>query len=118
MIKAVITPLCLTLLLATGTSLSAQTTPVDSAVQAAVRRQADQISLRQKLQDARGAEQRGDLATAAKLYDDAWALVTGIGPGVEVEATQTINGLTAARLELARRAQSRHDYRDAQVQIQ
>jgi type II secretory pathway component GspD/PulD (secretin)/tetratricopeptide (TPR) repeat protein len=117
MIKAVITPLCLTILLGMATSLPAQTSPTDAAVQAAVRRQADQIALRQKLADARAAEQRRDLATAARFYDDAWRLVQGIGPGVEAEAQQTVSGLTSVRMELARAAQNRNDLREADIQV-
>lgn len=117
MIKAVIPPVCLTLLLGMVLSLPAQNTPVDSAVQIAVHRQADQIALRQKLVDARAAEQRQDLPTAAKLYGDAWRLVENIGPGVELEAQQTVDGLTRVRMQLARNAQARSDYRDAAVHI-
>ncbi len=117
MIKAVIPPVCLTLLLGTVLSLPAQNTPVDSAVQTAVHRQADQIALRQKLVDARAAEQRQDLPAAAKLYGEAWRLVENIGPGIETETQQTVTGLTRVRMELARAAQSRGDYRDAKVHI-
>ncbi|MBC8096369.1 MAG: tetratricopeptide repeat protein, partial [Akkermansiaceae bacterium] len=118
MIKAVITPLCLTLLLGTAFRLPAQTSPSGNpAVEEGVRRQAAQIALRQKLVDARAAEQRRDLVTASKLYGDAWRLVESVGPGVEVEAQQTVMGLTTVRLEMARAAQSRGAYRDAEVHI-
>ena len=79
--------------------------------------EADQITLRQKLELARIAEARKDFANAAKLYGDAWTLVQRIGPGVEAEARQTAAGLKSTRLELARAAQRRGDYRDAQQQI-
>lgn len=118
MIKAVITPLCISLLLVTATSLPAQTAPTGNpAVDESVRRQAAQLELRSKLEAAQIAEQRRDLPSAAKLYGDAWRLVEIIGSGVEAEARQTVAGLSAVRLELARSAQRRSDYRDAKVHI-
>jgi len=39
-------------------------------VNEAVYRQANRVTLRQKLDAARDAQERGDLANAAKLYDD------------------------------------------------
>src|SRR5690606_20754007 len=95
MIKAVITPLCLTLLLGTAVQLPAQAPAVNPAVEEGVRRQAAQIALRQKLEDASAAELRRDLPAAAKLYGDAWRLIESIGPGVEAEARRTVAGLTA-----------------------
>jgi general secretion pathway protein D len=118
MMKAALTPLCLTFLLGTVPILSAQTTPQETAVQAAIRRDADRITLRQKLLQAQDAQQRGDLVTAAKLYDACWALCEGIGPGVDAERTQTVNGLTAVRMQLARNAQRRGDLKDAQTQVE
>ncbi|HYG21592.1 MAG TPA: hypothetical protein VEH04_02335, partial [Verrucomicrobiae bacterium] len=118
MIKAVITPLCVTVLLSMATHLSAQLAPVVTpAIDEGVRRQAAQIDLRTTLDAARAAEQRRDLDTAAKLYGDAWRIIESVGPGVENEARQTVAGLTSVRLELARAAQKRSDYRDAQVHI-
>src|SRR6516225_6789721 len=115
--KAVTLPLGLTLLLATSTISSAQA-PQDSAVNEAVMRQANRITLRQRLADARSAEDRHDLATAAKLYDDAWTLVMSIGVNnVESEAATARAGLAATRLELAKQAQHRDDYREAGTQI-
>jgi general secretion pathway protein D len=118
MIKAVITPLCLALLLGQAFCMSAQTAPTgNSAIEEGVRRQAAQIALRQKLVDARAAELRRDWSGASKLYGEAWRLVETIGSGVDVEARQTVEGLTAVRMELARQAQNRHDYRDARVHV-
>jgi general secretion pathway protein D len=116
MMKAVTTPLIVSLLLATASALPAQS-EVDTAVSEAVRRQADQITLRQTLADARASEQRRDLVTAAKLYDAAWQLVEGIGSGVEPEARQTVIGLTAVRMQLARDAQSAGDLRGADTDV-
>jgi type II secretory pathway component GspD/PulD (secretin)/tetratricopeptide (TPR) repeat protein len=90
---------------------------VDLAVQQALHRQADRVTLREKLNEASAASQRHELPTAAKLYDDAWKLVEGIGSGVEAEKARTLAGLSSARLELARAAQSRGDLREADTQI-
>ena len=120
MSKAVTTPLCI-LLFAAATSLSSAqpSSPTDSAVQEAVRRQADRISLRQELEQARAAEQRGDLPSAAKLYDEAWKLVESIGlTPVDPETQVTIAGLTKVRMTLAHASQRRGDLRDAEAQVQ
>jgi general secretion pathway protein D len=116
--KAATLPLGLTLLLATVTVSHAQSPAQETAVNEAIMRQANRIALRQKLADAYAAQQRNDLPNAAKLYDDAWALVQNIGVGnVEAEAAQARAGLASVRLELARAAQHRSDYRDANVQV-
>ncbi|MFO1487037.1 MAG: hypothetical protein U1F65_01030 [Verrucomicrobiota bacterium] len=116
MIKPLTIPLCVSLLLAVATA-SAQT-DTDMAVKEALRRQADRITLRQKLMDARVAEERRDLPAAAKDYDEAWALIVGIGPGVDAERKQTVAGLTAARMDLAKDAQKRGDFREAKTHIE
>ena len=106
MTKAVLLPLGFLLLLAAP--LPAQNnSATDMAVNRAVIDQANTILLRQKLEDAKGAAARGDLQGAAKLYEDAKALVDQIGSGIDAEAARTISGLVATRLELAR--QARHD---------
>jgi general secretion pathway protein D len=81
-------------------------------------RQANRIALRQRLADARSAEDRHDLQSAAKLYDDAWGLVTSIGlNNAEAEAQTARAGLATVRLELARAAQRRGDAREADTQL-
>jgi len=116
--KPVTLPLGLTILLATSTITLAQAPVQDSAVNEAVMRQANRITLRKRLADARAAEDRHDLQTAAKLYDDAWTLVLNIGiNNVEAEAATARAGLAAVRLELARAAQHRADYREADTQV-
>ncbi len=108
MMKAATLPLALTLLLTAALTALAQTPPQETAVNEAVYRQANHIALRQKLVDARAAQDRHALTTAAKLYDDAWDLVQKIGSGVDAEREQTAAGLAAVRLELApRRAAER-----------
>ena len=115
--KAATLPLGLTLFLASANFVLAQTPAQDTAVNEAVIRQADRIALRQKLADARATQERGDLLKAAKLYDDSWELVLRVGANVDAEAAVTRSGLASVRLELARAAEHRDDYRDAAVQI-
>jgi len=118
MMKAVTLPLGLTLLLANANISYSQVPPQESAINEAVMRQANRITLRQRLADARSAEDRHDLVTAAKLYDDAWTLVLSIGiNNVEAEAATARAGLTAVRLELAKSAMRRGDAREADTQI-
>ena len=118
MMKAVTLPLGLTLLMATLSLANGQVAPEESAVNEAVMRQANRIALRQRLAEARIAEERHDLPLAAKLYDDAWALVMSIGiNNVEGEAAAARAGLATVRLELARAAQHRGDYREAETQL-
>src|SRR5262245_26378061 len=116
MTKVAIIPLCLTLLLGTVLVLPAQTTPgVNEAVQEGLRRQAARITLGQTLQEARRVEQT-DPAAAAKLYDAAWKLCGEIGQPAP-ETQQTVAGLTAVRMRLARDAQRRGDLADAETHV-
>ena len=68
----------------------------------AVMRQANTLVLRQKLADAKGEAQRGDIVGAAKLYQEACALAESIGSGIPEETTEAVAGLTSNRLALAR----------------
>lgn len=117
MTKAASLPLALILLAAAAPGAFAQLAPQDAAVNEAVYRQAHRITLRQKLAEAQAAQERRALASAAKLYDDSWELVQKIGTGVEAEREQAVAGLAAVRLELARAAQRRGDYREARTQV-
>src|SRR5690242_20564587 len=101
MTKSVCSYLTLIVLSAAILAANAQTSPQDAAVNEAVYRQANRIALRQKLADARAAQDRGALAAAGKCYDEAWDLVQQIGSGVEPEREQTVVGLTTVRLEMA-----------------
>ena len=80
MTKAVSLSLGFAFLLAATATLPAQTSPTDAAVNEAVLRQANTIILRQKLLDAKNVQLRGDMPGAAKLYEEAYALVEQIGP--------------------------------------
>jgi len=117
MTKAVSLSLGFIFLLAPATGFSASTSAEDAAVNQAVLNQANTIVLRQKLMDAKSAASRGDLVGAVKLYEDAYVLVERVGSGIDAESAQTISGLTATRLELARRAQSRGDLLDADKEV-
>ena len=92
-------------------------TPVEVAVNQAVYREANRITLRQRLTDARAAQDDHSLASAAKLYDEVWELVLKLGASVDAERDQTITGLTAVRMELARAAQARGNYQEARTQV-
>ena len=91
--------------------------PEQLAVDDAIHRQANQIEARNKLEQARGAEQRKDLRTAAKLYDDAWALAEGVGPSADPEMKMAVSGLISVRMQLAVVAEHRGDFNEADVQV-
>jgi tetratricopeptide (TPR) repeat protein len=117
MTKAVSILLGFVLLLASSAGLSAQTSAADMAVNQAVLDQANTILLRQKLVDAKTAGTRGDLLGAAKLYEDAYALVQEINSGIDSETAQTISGLISVRLVLARQAQGNGDLHEADTEV-
>ena len=104
------------LMLAPAAALAQDATA--AAVNEAVLRQANTIVLRQKLAEARGVLQRGDITGAAKLYQESVTLVQQIGSGIDAERAQAIGGLTSTRLALARDAQSRGDLHEAEAQVQ
>src|SRR5580692_11731302 len=120
MTKAVLFPIPFILLVAVAVA-SAQTSSSyqDSAVNVAVRRQADAIVLRQKLDAANTAVQQKDFAGAAQLYEDAYGLVLDIGGQITIpqETQETISGLVSVRMELAREAQRRGDLHEADQQV-
>ena len=116
MTKAAFSLVCSVILCAAIPTVHAQTTPVGAAVQEAVHRQADTITLRQKLAEAQATAQK-DPEAAAKLYDEAWNLVERIGSGIPTETAQTKVGLAAVRMELASAAQKRGDLKAADVNV-
>jgi tetratricopeptide (TPR) repeat protein len=118
MTKAVLFPIPFIVLLAiTVAPAQTSTSYMDTATQIAVMRQANMIELHQKLDDANMAVQQKDLVAAAKLYEDAYALVQQIGPGDQAEAAQTVAGLTSVRMALAREDQRQGDYHGADEQV-
>ncbi|MGA2867821.1 MAG: hypothetical protein ABSF34_01485 [Verrucomicrobiota bacterium] len=90
---------------------------IGMAVQQSVINQANTIVLRQKLAEAQATAQQGDILGAAKLYQDCVSLAQTIGPGIEAETTQAIDGLAFTSLMLARDAQSRGDLREAETRV-
>jgi len=80
-----------------GTLHAQDNSAIAAADNEAVLRQANTIVLRQKLTDARGAAQRGDVAGAAKLYQESCNLAEQIGAGISDETMQAVTGLTATR---------------------
>ena len=113
MIKAVLLTTSLALVLASGQNASAQAQPQDDAINEAVMRQANLISLRAKLAEARSAQARKDTHLAAKLYQDCWSLVLAIGPSANTEARERQSrsrrslAQLGARFSVARRPQGR-----------
>ena len=87
------------------------------AVNEAVLRQANTITLRQKLSDARATARRGDLINAAKLYQESVALAQQVGSGIDTEAAQALAGLVSTRLALAGDAQSHGNLIEADAQV-
>ena len=118
MTKAVSFSLGFVVLIATATVLPAQqTSPTAQAVNEAVLRQANTILLRQKIEEARNAQAAGDIVAAAKDYEDAYSLVQLIGSGINTETAETVSGLVATHLELARRDQRAGHLREADAQV-
>ncbi len=118
MIKAASHLFCVTLLLAAASvpvRAQAQTSPedVNRATEEAVRREADTITLRQKLVMAQEAQQRGDIPRALKFYEDCYTLAQHIGPPVDAEAQQIRGNLTLVLFASAKEAQLRKAYKDA-----
>lgn len=119
MIRAAILPLGLSLLMtAAPAALLAQESPQDDAVKQAVMNQANRLTLRQKLADAKSAQERRDLAKAATLYGDAWGLAQQIGfSNIGPEVQQVRQGIVAVRTELAKQAQRQGNYAKASEHI-
>src|SRR5204862_7525741 len=105
------------LLTMTAQPRAQQVSPVQTAEEEAVRRQEATISLRKKIQDGEAAQKRAELDFAAKQFEDALKLVSGIGAGVEPETQRAIAGLVSVRLQLARRAQAAGNLAEADAQL-
>jgi tetratricopeptide (TPR) repeat protein len=116
MIKAAITSLCV-IFVFSAVHAQNPAAPVQVAEDEAVRRQADTVNLRKKLQEAQSSYKRGDIAGAAKIYEDAFTLVQKIGSGIDEEAQQTTSGLIQARFDLAKEAQQQGDLQQADAQL-
>src|ERR1700749_211155 len=91
----------LAMLLAIPTALRAQDNDAALAINQAVLDQAKTKELREKLADAAAAEQRNDIAGAAKIYQEANELVKEIGStGIDPERRATLAGLSRTCLAL------------------
>src|SRR5438552_981126 len=109
--------LSLLLLAASSTSLVAQPSAADTATDVAVRRQADIIMLQKTLAEAKAAQNKADLAGAARIYEEAHKLVERVGVGIDLETQETISGLATVRLALAKQAQHRGRFAEADLHV-
>ena len=91
--------------------------PSQVAEEEAIRRQEKAILLRRYLEGAQVAVSQKDLRSAAKQYEDAWALTEVLGSSVQAERRAAGEGLSAVRLQLAIAAQREGDVREADVQV-
>ena len=122
MIRSALTKFSFALLLALLPVAVAQQTPAQTPAQTAeeesVRREENAILLRKVLKDAREDQKKGDLGSAAKLYEEAWALVQRIGDaGIEKERKEASAGFCAVYYELAKKSVTRAQYGDAKTQL-
>jgi Flp pilus assembly secretin CpaC len=95
----------------------AQLAPADSATDEAVRRQAAIIMLRQRLAEARVALDKADLVGASERYERAYELAQIIGVGIDPELQETVSGLSTVRLSLAKQAQQRAHFGEADLHV-
>ncbi|MDR3456210.1 MAG: hypothetical protein P4N60_02090 [Verrucomicrobiae bacterium] len=116
MIKSAHLYLGLAALLALPAIVPAQDNSAALAVNEAVRRQATAIELHSKLAEAAATAQRNNIIDAAKLYQEAVTQAQDIG-SPQPETQQAIAGLAATSLALAREAQSRGDYTEANTRV-
>lgn len=124
MIKAVKTSLILILLCggsisqarAQAAAAGAAASAAEQAEMEAVRRQANTIQMRKTIDEARAAKTRNDITQAIQKYEAAWTLSQGL-INVEAERGQIAAELVPIRLDLAKKAQSRGDLKEADTQI-
>lgn len=109
---------CLLLPLALGpVAWAAQPSSAEIAADEATRRQEAVILLRRTLAEAQQTQSGGDMAGAARLYEEAYRWVQAIGVGIDTETQEAVAGLSATRLSLARAAQRRRDFNEAALHI-
>src|SRR6185503_10018855 len=105
------------LLLASNTPSMAQPAAADSATDEAVRRQAAIIMLRQRLAEAKVSLDKADLVGASERYERAYDFVQTIGVGVDAEFQETVSGLATVRMALAKQAQKRGRFGEADLHV-
>jgi Flp pilus assembly secretin CpaC/tetratricopeptide (TPR) repeat protein len=91
--------------------------PAQLATDEAVRRQEALILLRKSLARANETAQARDLVGASRQYEEALRFGQQVGAGAELEMREAVAGLASVRLELARQAQRRRDFQEADLQI-
>src|ERR1051326_4471557 len=107
----------LCLLFAASTPMMAHPSAADSATDEAVRRQAAIIMLRQRLAEAKAALDKADLVAASERYERAYESVQLIGVGIDPEAQEAVAGLATVRLALAKQAQRRGRFAEADLHV-
>ena len=107
------------LLCAAALTARAQVDPIRIAEEEAVRRQEAARSMHLRLLEAQSARTRGNLADAARLYEDALSLFPKVGMGDSVAADRraVIAGLVEVRSRLAERSHDIGDYAEADLQV-
>src|SRR5213594_1992669 len=105
------------LLLLASTPLMAQPAAADRATDEAVRRQAAIIMLRQRLAEAKVALDKADLVGASERYERAYEFVQIIGVGIDPESQEAVSGLATVRLALAKQAQQRGRFGEADLHV-
>lgn len=99
-------------------SVTAQTDAAALAAEEAVRRQELTILLRRTLQEAVTVRAQGDLANAARLYEECWSLVQRIGDAsIQAERDQVVAGFTETYLTQAMRSYNSAAYEEANRQV-
>jgi hypothetical protein len=119
MIQTLLCLCCVVALLSSSITARAQATNsnVASAIDEGVRRQESKKRMQVKLADAQAASKRNEIEAAAKLYDQAVEIGRPNTVGVEEEMKQAVAGVVATRSHLAKQAERRMDYVDADMQI-
>ncbi len=111
--------LCLAALLASASIVAAQDTSPDTAaaIDAAVRKQAKLIEVRNRLVEGRAAETQKDDLAGSQAYNKALQSLREIGGEVGPERTDAVAGLARTTLRLADQAILRGDYGQARAHI-
>lgn len=114
---AALSSLCLAAVLG-ATALQAQPpSETDVAVEAAVKRQAKLIEVRNYLAAGKEAEARRETVAAAQSYNKALQALRQMGGVVEPEHQDAVAGLARTTLQLADQAIRRSQYAEAKVHI-
>ena len=115
----VLSSLCLAVAIATSPTLKAQVTPsaTDTAIEAAVKREAIRNDVRKYISQGRTLEAQRDVVAAAQQYNKALQGLRDIGGVVEPEHTNAVAGLARTTLALADMAMRAGRYDEAKAHI-